>query len=175
MRISIDTRDIYDYLDVEAYIKERDYIINPKECELLKEKCESIGVLETTLELDQIKFLFQTQKKENFYCWSNIKKGSEEPRERIITYNHEDLTNKELINFYLEERNRLINQKEFNILSKLVMTMNPNVVKYETGNFIGNVKNQTAGIWRCYFGNYELWTNIMYFKFDKNVLERRRN
>ena len=37
-KITIDERDIYNYLDIELYIKEREYLVTQKEALLLKTK-----------------------------------------------------------------------------------------------------------------------------------------
>lgn len=184
MRISIDERDIYDYLDMELYIKEREYLLYDSEYQLLLMKAQNLKIIEEFYvkgahegiyrdDIDgkmTIAFQDKNHPKAKFYCWSNVKKNyGEYPRKRQMQLNHEDIHNVLDANQYLEERNRLINDREYTELIQSISIPNQKF----TCDVIPSIVNQSVGVWHGNIDHYDLWAYQMYYK--PNVLERRRD
>lgn len=185
MKISVDERDLYSYLDIEYYIKEREYLINQKEYLLLLKRCQELGMKQEQFvpsmydQTHQIRidgvatFIFPADRKVDFYCWSNVIKNDDEPRHRELHLNHEDLKTKEDINAYLEERNHLVNGDEDGLIQEACNKLHVGRISFEAGQCVGSINNQTSGVLRGYFKDYDIWTNVSYFSHEMDKIKRK--
>lgn len=201
LKISVDERDIHSYLDLEQYIIERGYLLNYQ---------EFVTILKITKRLkpEKIKFskgksdrypremvfgivvlIFTDMYGKEFHCWSNVAPPSNDlPRKRIMNYNKEDITTKETLYAYLNERNYLLNTREIAVFDRIALEYSPwlrfkndqylqtYIGEYTARDYMGKIisfyyslKNQTSGIRECNFAS----TNIKYY--DELALERRRD
>lgn len=201
VNISMDERDIHSYLDLEQYIIERGYLLNRQEFILMMRAREKLKpkkvdyykgrnkLYPEEMVIGIVDFIFTDMFGRDFHCWSNVAHPSANlPRKRSIRYNKEDITNKDLFNEYLKERNYLLNTKEIEVFDKIALEYSDSirfkndqylqkfVGEYLARDHLGKIisiyyslQNQTAGIRECNFAS----TNIKYY--DEFALERRRD
>lgn len=187
MRISIDERDVTSILDLELYIKERDYCLNCQEYDIFLKLSSKFLILETiyhkdeSSDLHKIAILFSYYSK-TFWCWTYVNfHDFRAPRRRNILRHSEELLFLEDYYFYFKERNFLINTQEF--LQIKFDPYNWSLVEREWRNLSSDeinkipISNQAAAIYTMGFCKNDEITRISTYvsKYNPYSLERRRN
>ena len=78
MRISIDERDITNILELEQYFKERQYIINWQEFEIITKLARSLNPIDIQYHKIYEKnyfivvFIYRGELYDKFYCWTKL-------------------------------------------------------------------------------------------------------
>jgi len=222
LKCSIDERDVNGYLTLEQYLIERNFCINYEEWQLLLKKQNllqmKIDFLEGKKIIGSTKdiLLHQTEirpqenndleglavflkniprERKQIKLFCNVKKISrEQERKRNMLYNLDEIKDIETLNKYLDERNRLLNDKEYTLLQEKVRELKfiyeEIISKYDDcyvffeGEFIercnGRIINHfyyfdnlICDVFAAYNGILDIKTNIRYY--EPLSLERRRN
>ncbi len=178
MKISIDERDLIGWQSVELYIKERQYLLNQQEYNIVKKICENLGATsEYHLGICDFKekdlvdgiavFIFEREREDDFHCWSNIKKkDEEEKRRRQIHLEITDVENAYLLKSYVNERNYLLNSKEYLLVQQKAMNMKIKKRTFQPmhikeGIYQMDLKNQIEGCCTYQVENEEIFFHVM--------------
>ena len=189
MKISIESKDIVNYLDLEMYIKERNYLINHQEYLLLHKK--ALELQAKTLKYEKGKrdfygsavidgiavFVFEDKNKKEFHCWTNVLEISEEEeRKRMLSIAIEEVSSIYDLYRYVEERNFLLSGIEEGFVQDKARELKVSSIKLDTnvqGSSNETLKNQTIAI-----HHYE-WDNGFRFSihlmpYHPTRLERKK-
>ena len=130
MRISIDERDVTNYLELEQYIKERKYFLRWSEFVAISSIVKRLNpediMYHKIIKNDSfvIVWIFRNRF-ETFYCWTKVgfdKEKKMRHRKMIKTISEVDsLTS---LYYYFNERCFLINSQEFYFLTQLLQQWN---------------------------------------------------
>lgn len=131
MRISIDERDITNFLELEQYFKERCYLINWQEFELISEIAKGLNPIDIQYRAIHEKdyfiviYSYSNEPYDKFYCWSKVGKEREHaPRRRFVQKNVEEVNTLSSLYYYLMERSMLLNSREFALLAQTLSCWN---------------------------------------------------
>lgn len=191
-KITIDERDLYSYLDIELYIKEREYLVTQKEALLLKNKANLLKAKKIMLnkgdhdhfpkELVEgiLVMVFLDDYGRQFHCWTNVAlQNPNQVRFRKMHLNVEDIKVPESFNQFVIERNHLLNCAENNEVAVLLRDKHLpiKIIRFENDRLKDNswafLKNQVAGTTHFIFeNNYYVWTHNMYFQEKTRVRKK---
>ncbi len=191
-KITIDERDIYNYLDIELYIKEREYLVTQKEALLLKTKANLLKAKKIMFnkgdydhfpkELVEgiLVMIFQDSYGREFHCWTNVAfQNPDQERFRKLQLEVEDIKDPETFNQYVTERNHLLNCAENN---EIAIWLRHNhfpvkIIRFENDHLKDNswqfLKNQVVGITHYILKNdYYVWAHNMHYH-DKTRVRKK--